>query len=43
LETPVSELIPWPDQLTEEDEIASEPHSMQDVLYYQIIIFLPSL
>ncbi len=32
LETSVDELIPWPDQVTSEEEVIGEPHSVQDVL-----------
>ena len=32
LETPVDELIPWPDKVTSDEEITDEPHSVQDVL-----------
>ena len=32
LETPVDELIPWPDKLTPDEDITDEPHSVQDVL-----------
>ena len=32
LETPVDELIPWPENVTADDEIMDEPHSVQDVL-----------
>jgi hypothetical protein len=32
LETPVDELIPWPDKVTPDEEITDEPHSVQDVL-----------
>jgi len=32
LETPVDELIPWPDKVTADEDITDEPHSVQDVL-----------
>ncbi len=32
LETPVDELIPWPENVNADDEIMDEPHSVQDVL-----------
>jgi hypothetical protein len=32
LETPVDELIPWPDKVTPDEDITDEPHSVQDVL-----------
>jgi hypothetical protein len=32
LETPVDELIPWPDKVTSDEEITDEPRSVQDVL-----------
>jgi hypothetical protein len=32
LETPVEELIPWPETTTMEDEFGDEPYSVQDVL-----------
>ncbi len=32
LETPVDELIPWPEKVIPEEEINDEPHSVQDVL-----------
>jgi len=32
LETPIDELIPWPDKVTSDQEITNEPHSVQDVL-----------
>jgi len=32
LETPVDELIPWPDKVTPDEDITGEPHSVQDVL-----------
>jgi hypothetical protein len=32
LETPVDELIPWPDQVTPDEDITDEPHSVQEVL-----------
>jgi hypothetical protein len=32
LETPVDELIPWPDKVTPDEDITDEPHYVQDVL-----------
>ncbi|MDI6694290.1 MAG: DnaA N-terminal domain-containing protein [Anaerolineales bacterium] len=32
LETPVDELIPWPDKVTPDEDITDEPHSVQQVL-----------
>ena len=32
LDTPIDELIPWPEKVIQEDEITDAPHSVQDVL-----------
>jgi hypothetical protein len=32
LETPIDELIPWPDKVTTDEEVTDEPHSVQDIL-----------
>jgi hypothetical protein len=32
VETPVDELIPWPEKATSDQEITNEPHSVKDVL-----------